>query len=38
MSWAAGEFETIDLGDKCLSRRAVLLVEPTASIPAACGG
>ncbi|NMG14223.1 IS4 family transposase [Aromatoleum bremense] len=43
MSWAADEFETIDLGDQRLNRRAVLLAErlaaqPTASIPAACGG
>ncbi len=43
MSWAAQEFETIDLGDKRLNRRAVLLAErlaasPTVSIPAACGG
>lgn len=43
MSWAAEEFETLDLGDRRLNRRAVLLAErlaaqPTASIPAACGG
>lgn len=39
MSWAADEFETIDLGDQRLNRRTVLVAEqPTASIPAACGG
>lgn len=43
MSWAAEEFRDIDLGDKRLDRRAVLLAErlaekPEASIPAACGG
>ena len=43
MGWAAQEFNTIDLGDKRLDKRAVLLAEqlaekPTASIPAACGG
>ncbi|WP_256927887.1 IS4/Tn5 family transposase DNA-binding protein [Burkholderia sp. PAMC 28687] len=37
------EFKGIDLGDKRLNRRAVLLAEqlsgnPTASIPQACGG
>lgn len=41
MSWAQAEFETIDLGDKRLNRRAVLLAErlghkPSASIPGAC--
>ena len=43
MSWAAEEFKSIDLGDKRLDKRAVLLAErlaekPTASIPGACGG
>lgn len=43
MGWAAEEFKTIDLGDKRLNKRAVLLAErlaekPTASIPGACGG
>ena len=43
MSWAAGEFADLDLGDKRLDRRAVKLVEalaekPMASIPQACGG
>ncbi|WP_267956392.1 IS4/Tn5 family transposase DNA-binding protein [Paraburkholderia sp. HP33-1] len=42
-SWAAMEFRSIDLGDKRLNRRAVLLAEqlsgsPLASIPEACGG
>jgi hypothetical protein len=42
-SWAAMEFKGIDLGDKRLNRRAVLLAEqlagnPTASIPQACCG
>ena len=41
MSWAAQEFETLDLGDARLNRRAVLLAEqlackPGASIPSAC--
>ncbi len=41
MSWAAQEFETLDLGDARLNRRAVLLAErlaqkPGASIPNAC--
>ena len=41
--WAAEEFKTIDLGDKRLDKRAVLLAErlaekPTASIPEACSG
>lgn len=41
--WAAEEFKGIDLGDRRLNRRAVLLAErlaqsPTASIPNACGG
>lgn len=43
MRWAAKEFKDIDLGDKRLNKRAVLLAEqlaakPTASIPGACGG
>ncbi len=43
MSWAEDEFKTIDLGDRRLDRRAVLLAErmaanPMASIPQACGG
>jgi len=43
MSWAAEEFKGIDLGDKRLDKRAVLLAEqlgskPSASIPGACGG
>lgn len=43
MSWANEEFETIDLGDKRLNRRTVLLAEqlaenPTSSIPGACKG
>jgi len=42
MGWAAQEFETIDLGDPRLNRRAVLLAErlgqkPGASILGACG-
>ena len=42
MSWAATEFESIDLGDPRRNRRATRLVErlsanPTASIPQACG-
>ena len=41
MGWAEKEFETIDLGDARLERRAVLLAErlgqkPGASIPGAC--
>ena len=41
MGWAEQEFETIDLGDERLKRRAVLLAErlgqkPGASIPGAC--
>lgn len=41
MGWAAQEFETLDLGDARLNRRAVLLAErlaqkPGASIPNAC--
>ena len=41
MSWVAQEFETLDLGDARLNKRAVLLAErlaakPTASIPNAC--
>ncbi len=43
MSWAAEEFREIDLGDRRLNRRAVLLAErlaakPEASLPGACGG
>lgn len=43
MSWAKAEFKGVDLGDKRLDKRAVLLAEqlaakPTASIPGACGG
>lgn len=43
MSWAKEEFKGIDLGDKRLDKRAVLLAErlaakPMASIPGACGG
>jgi hypothetical protein len=43
MGWASEEFETIDLGDKRLNDRAVLLAErladsPSASIPKACQG
>ncbi|MGQ7846344.1 IS4 family transposase [Granulosicoccus sp. 3-233] len=43
MGWASEEFETIDLGDKHLDKRAVLLAEQfsanaTKSIPDACGG
>ena len=42
MSWAATEFETIDLGDARRNKRAIRLVEhlsakPTASVPQACG-
>jgi hypothetical protein len=41
MGWAAKEFESLDLGDARLDRRAVLLAErlsqkPGASIPGAC--
>jgi hypothetical protein len=41
MSWARQEFETLELGDKRLNERAVLLAErlgqkPGASIPSAC--
>jgi IS4 transposase len=43
MGWAAEEFKHIDLGDRRLDKRAVLLAErlaanPAASIPQACGG
>ena len=43
MSWAAEEFKAIDLGDRRLDKRTVLLAErmaanPMASIPQACGG
>lgn len=42
VSWAAREFEEIDLGDERLNKRTVLLAEcmaanPLASIPQACG-
>ncbi|WP_426149123.1 IS4/Tn5 family transposase DNA-binding protein [Polaromonas sp. DSR2-3-2] len=42
MSWAAPEFESIDLGDPRHNRRANRLIErlnakSTASIPQACG-
>lgn len=42
MSWAATEFESIDLGDPRRNRRAIRLIErlsakPTGSIPQACG-
>ena len=42
MSWADTEFETLDLGDKRLNKRAIKLLDdfsakPTASIPQACG-
>ena len=42
MSWAATEFESLDLGDTRRNRRAIRLMEqlsakPTASIPGACG-
>jgi len=41
MGWAEKEFESLDLGDARLDRRAVLLAErlsqkPGASIPGAC--
>lgn len=43
MGWAAEEFKNIDLGDRRLDKRTVLLAEcmaanPLASIPQACGG
>lgn len=43
MSWAREEFESLDLGDKRLNTRTVLLAErlaekPTATIPEACQG
>ena len=42
MSWAATEFESMDLGDPRRKQRAIRLVErlsaqPTASVPQACG-
>ena len=42
MSWADTEFETLDLGDQRLNKRAIKLLDdfsakPTASIPQACG-
>lgn len=41
--WAAQEFKDIDLGDRRLNKRAMLLAErmaahPSSSIPQACGG
>ena len=41
MGWASEEFDTIELSDKRLDKRAVLLAErmaanPTKSIPGAC--
>jgi hypothetical protein len=41
MDWAEEEFETLELGDARLNRRAVLLAErlsqkPGSSIPGAC--
>jgi hypothetical protein len=43
MSWAAAEFNDVDLRDRRLDRRTVLLAErmaanPRASIPQACAG
>lgn len=43
VGWAAEEFKDIDLGDRRLDKRTVLLAErmaanPLASIPQACGG
>ncbi len=43
MGWAETEFQTLDLGDERLNKRAVLLAErlaekPMASIPGACQG
>ena len=43
MTWAEEEFETVDLGDKRLNNRLILLAarfaaSPTASIPGACSG
>jgi hypothetical protein len=43
MSWAAEEFQDLDLGDKRRQARAALLAErladrPTASLPGACNG
>ena len=43
MSWAAEEFQDLDLGDKRREARAILLAErlsdkPTASLPGACSG
>ena len=43
MSWAGEEFNAIDLGDRRLDKRAVLMAErlaakPMASIPQACSG
>lgn len=43
MTWVEEEFETVDLGDKRLNDRLILLAarlseSPTASIPGACSG
>jgi hypothetical protein len=43
VTWAAEEFETVQLGDKRLNSRLIKLAEqlaakPEASIPSACGG
>jgi hypothetical protein len=43
VNWASEEFETLDLGDKRLNARAVLLAQrlsskPTESLPNACNG
>lgn len=43
MGWGSKEFRTLDPGEPRLNRRTALLAEhlasqPTASIPAACGG
>ncbi|EAR20480.1 IS4/Tn5 family transposase DNA-binding protein [Nitrococcus mobilis] len=43
MGWVAAEFEGIDLGDRRLDSRVVLLLErladkPAASIPGVCNG
>ena len=42
MTWAATEFETLDLGDARRNQRAIRLMDslsanPSASIPQACG-
>ncbi len=43
MEWVQGELGSINLGDECLNKRSMKLLErlaskPAASIPAACGG